>query len=31
MKLIEDLFEEEGIPVVWDDETVSECKKRKSN
>jgi hypothetical protein len=24
MKLIEDMFEEEGIPVVWQDETIEE-------
>jgi hypothetical protein len=29
MKLIEDLFQEEGIPVVWDDESIEECKKKK--
>ena len=28
MKLIEDLFDEEGIPVIWDDETVKERKAR---
>ena len=26
LKLIEELFEEEGIPVVWDDETIEERK-----
>ena len=26
---IKDLFDEEGIPVVWDDESIEECKKRK--
>ncbi len=26
MKLIEDMFEEEGIPVVWQDETIEERK-----
>jgi hypothetical protein len=28
MKLIEQLFDEEGIPVVWEDETVVERKAR---
>ncbi len=28
MKLIEDMFEEEGIPVVWQDETIEERKTR---
>jgi hypothetical protein len=28
MKLIEDMFEEEGIPVVWHDETIEERKAR---
>jgi hypothetical protein len=28
MRLIEDLFEEEGIPVVWQDETIEERKAR---
>lgn len=28
MKLIEDLFEEEGIPVVWQDESIEERKAR---
>ncbi len=28
MKQIEELFLEEGIPVVWHDETVEECKAR---
>ena len=28
MKLIEELFEEEGIPVVWHDETLEECRAR---
>lgn len=28
MKLIESMFLEEGIPVVWDDESMEECKKR---
>ncbi len=28
MKLIEELFEEEGIPVVWQDETIEERKAR---
>lgn len=28
MRLIEDMFEEEGIPVVWRDETVKERKAR---
>lgn len=28
MKLIEAMFLEEGIPVVWDDESWEECKKR---
>ena len=31
MKLIERLFEEEGIPVVWQDETIEERKARASN
>lgn len=31
MKLIEDLFWEEGIQVVWDDESVEECKKRSNH
>lgn len=30
MELIERLFEEEGIPVVWDDETIHERKNRGS-
>jgi hypothetical protein len=28
MELIEDMFEEEGIPVVWQDETIEERKAR---
>ena len=28
MKLIEQLFDEEGIPVVWEDETITERKAR---
>lgn len=28
MRLIEDMFEEEGIPVVWQDETIEERKAR---
>jgi len=28
MQFIEDLFEEEGIPVVWQDETIKERKTR---
>lgn len=28
MKLIESMFEEEGIPVVWQDETIEERKAR---
>jgi len=28
MKLIEQLFDEEGIPVVWEDETIAERKAR---
>lgn len=28
MKLIEDMFEQEGIPVVWQDETIEERKAR---
>jgi hypothetical protein len=28
MKLIEEMFEEEGIPVVWQDETIEERKVR---
>lgn len=28
MKLIEFMFLEEGIPVVWDDESMDECRKR---
>lgn len=28
LKLIESLFNEEGIQVVWDDETIEECKIR---
>jgi hypothetical protein len=28
MKLIESMFEEEGIPVVWQDETIEERKMR---
>ena len=28
MKLIEDMFEEEGIPVVWRDESIEERKGR---
>jgi Holliday junction resolvase-like predicted endonuclease len=28
LKLIENLFNEEGIQVVWDDETIEECKIR---
>ena len=28
MKLIEQLFDEEGIPVVWEDETIAELKAR---
>jgi hypothetical protein len=28
MKLIEQLFDEEGIPVVWEDETIVERKAR---
>lgn len=28
MRLIEELFEEEGIPVVWQDETIEERKAR---
>ena len=28
MKLIEDMFEEEGIPVVWHDESIEERKGR---
>ncbi len=31
MKLIEDMFEEEGIPVVWQDETIEERKASASN
>jgi hypothetical protein len=30
LKLIEHLFEEEGIPVVWEDETTAERKARSS-
>jgi Holliday junction resolvase-like predicted endonuclease len=28
MKLIETMFMDEGIPVVWNDESLEECKKR---
>jgi hypothetical protein len=28
MKLIEDMFEEEGVPVVWQDETIEERRAR---
>ena len=28
MKLIEEMFEEEGIPVVWHDESIEEARKR---
>lgn len=28
MKLIEELFDEQGIPVVWEDETIEERKER---
>jgi hypothetical protein len=28
MKLIETMFIDEGIPVVWNDESLEECKKR---
>ncbi len=28
MKRIEDMFLEEGIAVVWHDETIDECKRR---
>ena len=28
LKLIEEMFEEEGIPVVWEDESIEERKKR---
>ena len=28
MKQIEDMFEQEGIPVVWQDETIEERKAR---
>jgi len=28
MKLIEKIFEQEGIPVVWQDETIEERKAR---
>jgi hypothetical protein len=31
MKLIEELFSEEGIPVVWHDETIEECKARQNS
>ncbi len=31
LKLIEDMFEEEGIPVVWHDETIEERKVRAGN
>ena len=31
MRLIEEMFEEEGIPVVWQDETIEERKARASN
>ena len=31
MKLIEDMFEDEGIPVVWQDESIEERKARASN
>lgn len=29
MKLIENLFEEEGISVVWHDESIEECERQK--
>ena len=28
VKLIEELFDEEGIPVVWEDESIEDCKAR---
>jgi hypothetical protein len=28
MKRVEEMFLEEGITVVWHDETIEECKKR---
>jgi len=28
MRLIEEMFEEEGVPVVWQDETIEERKRR---
>jgi len=28
IKLIEELFEKEGIPVVWEDESIEDCKNR---
>jgi hypothetical protein len=28
MELIEQMFSDEGIPVVWHDETIRECKAR---
>ena len=31
MQFIEDLFDEMGIPVVWEDESIEESKKRLSN
>ena len=31
MKLIEELFWAEDIPVVWDDESIEECKKRNNH
>ncbi len=31
MARIEDLFWDEGITVVWDDETIEECKQRNNN
>jgi len=30
LELIEKLFIEEGIPVVWDDESIEECKERQN-
>ena len=31
LKLVEELFDERGIPVVWEDETIEESKKRLSS
>lgn len=31
MKLIEAMFLEEGIPVVWDDESIEECRQRNTS